>query len=151
MRLRANGEEAWFLWESSDAGDFFWSNDEGVLAAEDWPTLLHKSDVLAGRVKIGEESFFDVDGAMRSLRTASSVDPELVIDIWNLLTDLFKTISGSNDRFHAELSDTYDCYFSKCEVAGFVGIQPGIISTQNIKNAIRVLEDGASMINQASR
>ena len=149
MRLRANGEEAWFLWESSDAGDFFWSSGGGVLTAEDWPALLHKADALAGYLRIGEESFFDLDGAMRSLRTASSVDPELMIDIWNLLTDLFRTLSGSNDRFHADLSDTYDRYFSRCEVAGFVGMPPGIISPQDLRNAISVLEDGASMIKQA--
>lgn len=151
VRLRANGKEAWFLWESTDATDFFWSNEEGVLVAEDWPILMSKADVLAEHVKVGDHSFFDVDGALKSLREASIVDPELMIDIWNLLTDLFGTISGSKDRFHADLSDTYDAYFSRCEVAGFVGILPGPLSSEDVKNAIKVLVDGAKMVSEAIR
>lgn len=146
VRLHANGEEAWFLWESSDASDFFWSNDEGLLTADDLPSIMSNADLSAGDVKLGGQSFFDVDGALRSLRTNSSVDPELMIDIWNLLTDLFMTISGSKERFHADLSETYDAYFSRCEVAGFVGIQPETLASQDVINAIRVLEDGVTMI-----
>lgn len=151
VRLRANGKEAWFLWESSDAADFFWSNEEGVLVAEDWPVLMSEVDQLDKRLKVGDHSFFDVDGALRSLRETSRVDPELMIDIWNLLTDLFRTISGSRDRFHVDLSDTYDAYFSRCEVAGFVGIIPDVLSSEDVKNALKVLEDGAKMISEAIR
>ncbi|WP_282295259.1 hypothetical protein [Stenotrophomonas sp. PS02289] len=151
VRLCVNGEEAWFLWESSDAGDFFWSNEQGVLVAEDWPTLMSSADLPAGGVRVGDQSFFNVDAALRSLRESSSVDPELMIDIWNLLTDLFRTVSGSNARFHAGLSDTYDAYFSRCEVADFVGVQPGTPSSLDVKNAIKVLEDGATMIAGVTR
>lgn len=151
VRLRANGEEAWFLWESSDAGDHIWGKDEGLLVAQDLPSIMSKADLSAGNVKVGGPSFFDVDGALRSLRETSSVDPELMIDIWNLLTDLFRTISGSNDRFHADLSETYDVYFSKCEVAGFVGLQPDALSSQDVMNAIKVLEDGVTMISGVIR
>lgn len=151
VRLRANGEDAWLLWESSDAGDYFWGKDGGLLVAEDLPSILSKADLSAGNVKVGEESFFDVDGALRSLRATSSVDPELMIDIWNLLTDLFRTISGSKDRFHADLSETYDAYFSGCEVAGFVGLQPETLASQDVMNAIKVLEDGVAMISGVIR
>lgn len=151
VRLRANGDEAWFLWESSDAGDYFWGEDEGLLVAEDLPSIMSKADLSAGNVKVGGQSFFDVDGALRSLRATSSVDPELMIDIWNLLTDLFRTISGSRDRFHADLSETYDVYFSKCEVAGFVGLQPDTLASQDVMNAIKVLEDGVTMISGVIR
>lgn len=146
VRLRANGEEAWLLWESSDAGDYFWRKGEGLLVAEDLPSIMLKADLSAGNVKVGGQSFFDVDGALRSLRATSSVDPELMIDIWNLLTDLFRTFSGSKDRFHADLSETYDGYFSRCEVAGFVGLQPNTLASQDVMNAIKVLEDGVTMI-----
>lgn len=69
-----------------------------------------------------------------------------MIDIWNLLTDLFRTISGSDGRFHADLSETYDAYFSRCEVACFVGLQPETLASQDVINAIKVLEDGVTMI-----
>lgn len=53
VRLRANEEEAWFLWESTDAGDFFWSKDEGPLAADDLPSIMSKAGLSAVNVKVG--------------------------------------------------------------------------------------------------
>lgn len=149
--LRANDEEAWFLWESTNAGDFFWIKDEGLLAADDLLSIMSKAALSAEYVKVGGQSFFDLDGALRSLRATSSVDPELMIDVWNLLTDLFRTISGSDGRFHADLSETYDAYFSRCEVAGFVGLQPETLASQDVMNAIKVHEDGVTMISGVIR
>jgi len=146
VRLHANGVEVWFLWESSDAGDFFWANDDGVLVAYDCLVMISKLDLSSEAVKVGDQSYFDLDGALRALRETSSIDPELMIDIWNVLTDLFRTISGGKERFHSDFSDTYDSYFSRCEVAGFVGIRPDDLSSKDVKNAIKVLEDGLAMI-----
>ncbi|WP_313348759.1 hypothetical protein [Stenotrophomonas sp.] len=148
--LRANHVDVWLAWESPGSGaDYFWATEEGILHADSLSVMLEEIHRVDGGVKVGIDAYFDVDGALRCLREHAAVDPELMIDIWNLLTDLSRTHSGRGEFFRADLSDTYDAYFSRCEVAEFVGLEEGEISAEDLENAGKVLKDGIALIEAA--
>jgi hypothetical protein len=151
VRLRANRTDTWLAWETPDGPAYFWATEEGVLYADSLSGLLEEIDRIDAGASVGCESYFDLDGALRCIRERAAVDPELMIDIWNLLTDLSRTFSGTREIFRADLSDTYDVYFSRCEVAEFVGLGADEVSAANAENASEVLEEGLVLIAAATR
>jgi hypothetical protein len=150
IRLRANHADVWLAWESPDSGrDYFWATEEGVLRADSLSGLHEEIHRVDGGAKVGSDAYFDVDGALRCLHEHADVDPELIIDIWNLLTDLSRTVSGTREFFRADLSATYDAYFSRCQAAEFVQFEGGEPSAEDAANARKVLEGGIALIAEA--
>lgn len=97
-------------------------------------------------VSVEGETFYDMDGCLIALREGRAQNAELVVEVWNILSDLSSTILGERRKFHPEHADSYDAFFSQCEVAGFVGMAPEPISKGDITNAIAVLESGVTLV-----
>ena len=63
------------------------------------------------------------------------------------MTDLSRVIDNApNQLFHAELMETYDIFFSQCEVAQSLGLRSISIARRDLDRALVVLRDGRRMV-----
>lgn len=85
--------------------------------------------------------------SLAQLRAGRVADAELIIDIWNLFTDLFRALgAGPRQMFFRQHRHSYDVFFSRCGVAEMVDIDAQTVGADDILRAAQVLEAGVAMM-----
>ncbi|WP_313436904.1 hypothetical protein [Stenotrophomonas sp.] len=145
--MRAGGHEHWFAWAMPDDGDCLQSHQGRVICAADEAALRKMLDQAMPDIAVGECSHLDLDAALAELRQGRVTDVEAIIDIWNLLTDLFRALgAGPRQMFFPNYLDSYDAFFSCCVVAEMVEMAPQSIDPDDIANVVEVFEAGRAMV-----
>lgn len=136
----------WFAWVSGDHDRVMSSNGRPVCDSS--KEGLEGQVAARGRVLDWEgESVIDLDSLISSVDSGREVDPGEVVDAWNFMTDLSRVIDNApNQLFHAELMETYDIFFSQCEVAQSIGLRSISIARRDLDRALVVLRDGRQMV-----
>lgn len=127
----AGGNEIWLAWESVESRDRFLQDERGFLPAESLAEISRMIMNAYDGVSVEGETFYDMDSCLIALREGCAKNPELLVEVWNILSGLSSTILGERRKFHPGHADSYDAFFSQCEVAGFVGMAPEPISPMN--------------------
>lgn len=136
----------WFAWVSGDHDRLMSSTGRPVCDSS--KEGLEGQVAARGRVLDWEgESIIDLDSLVSSVDSGREVDPGKVVDAWNFMTDLFRVIDNApRQLFHAESMDTYDAFFSQCEVAQSLGLRSISIARRDLDRALAVLRDGMRMV-----
>lgn len=95
VRVRANGAEIWFVWECADVGSCLWNAAGEIVMAEDRSGILAEVESAGRSAQLGNDCYFDIDGAREALRHRADFDPEEMVDLWNLLTERWVWIQKS--------------------------------------------------------
>lgn len=150
VHLAINGQAIWLGWMSSDSGDCFVANANRIVWSSTCPGLWSAIDAVWTVYQRGEPSFFNVDLALEHLRHDRIGDIELLMNIWNLLTDFHNTGGRRARLFHERHFDTYQTLFANCEVADWVGVEHQDVELTQVRSARVVIEDGVAMILSAT-
>lgn len=88
----------------------------------------------------------DFESLIDLIDSEVGVSPDAAIDAWNFMTDLFRVANAPRKIFHADMIDTYDTFFSQCEIARAVGLAAVSISRRDLNRAKTVLQNGLQMV-----
>lgn len=126
----------WFAWVSGDHDRVMSSNGRPV--CDNSKEGLEGQVAARGRVLDWEgESIIDLDSLVSSVDSGREVDPGKVVDAWNFMTDLFRVIGNAPKQlFHAELMDSYDAFFSQCEVTQSLGLRSISIARRDLERTL---------------
>lgn len=144
--IAAHGRIVWFAWVSDDY-DHVLSKKGSPVSAGSKEGLDHEVAACDGALDWEGESLLDVESLISSVDSGVGVSPDAVIDAWNFMTDLFRVVEKSPRKmFHADMMDTYDAFFSQCDIARTVGLASVSISRRDLDRAKIVLQNGLQMV-----
>ena len=144
--IAAQGRVVWFAWVS-DEYDYVLSKNGRPVSAGSRERLNYEVAACEGAVDWEGESLLDFESLINSVDSGVEVSPDAVIDAWNFMTDLFRVVANAPRRmFHADMIDTYDTFFSQCEIARAVGLAAVSISRRDLDRAKIVLQNGLQMV-----
>jgi hypothetical protein len=144
--VAAHGRVVWFAWVSDDY-DYVLSKNGRPVSAGSKEDLDYEVAACDGTLDWEGESLLDFESLISSIDSGVGVSPDAVIDAWNFMTDLFRVVANAPRKmFHVDMIDTYDSFFSQCEIARAVGLTSVSISRHDLDRAKIVLEDGLQMV-----
>lgn len=142
------GKDLWLGWVSAEPWNYFVSVDGNVAWSNNHTSLLSEVERMSGSRLEEDQSFFDLDEAMNSLRGERVVDANLLVDIWNMFTDFHNTVSTRSVRlFGAEDTELYDALFANCDASLIIGLDSDQgLSEEQMEELMRILEQGREML-----
>lgn len=147
LRISLRGRQLWLGWISAEPWDYF-VNESGSIA---WSLtrigLLRELSRIKYNYIQGSDSFFDLDEVLGGLRDGRIVDANLMLNLWNIFTDFYNTISGQRVRlFSPKNKKAYDALFANSDAAKVIGIEHAYICAHDLQAILNVMEAGSEML-----
>lgn len=147
VRIALRGREIWLGWVSAESGNYFVQDQGAVVWAPTREGLLSElSRAGGGRVR-QDDTLLDLDGAISALRDGGFVDADLLVELWNILSDFYNTVHMPRVAlFSPEDVATYDALFANCGIGNALELEPTPLGEHHLQTVFKVMERGSAMI-----
>ncbi|WP_148650219.1 hypothetical protein [Lysobacter capsici] len=151
VHLIVQGRSIWISWQSSDDPNNALLKRRGiVLWAESKSLLIEASKTIQDSFFFEDEVVYDLDALLARLVKREAVSCDEVINCWNLLIDIGKSLAVDFVSLHnfndASFSDSYDRFFSGTSASEIINFGFHDVEDVDMRNAIEVVSNGMAML-----
>lgn len=150
VEIALKGETIWLGWVFPEEGGAFFLTDEDrlIFSCDDSDDLMRSVVRVFPDAQVGVASFFDFDSIVGKFSKSLTIESDFALDVWNLVTDLYRTFGGTDTTFSERHMDVYRRLFSQSESAPIVGVRKVRLSTRDMEVVREVLWDGVELFAQ---
>lgn len=138
----------WLCWVSPEEGRNFFLQQNGhlIFSKRSKDELMNAARQYDPSILQDEACSYDLKKIFEFMQQDNLRCKEIILDVWNLFTDLSYTLGNRESLFCEEYTVAYWKLFSNSEAAPIVDVESQELSTEEIKNITYVFRKGCAML-----
>jgi hypothetical protein len=147
VRIALREREIWLGWVSAESGNYFVQDQDAIVWSPTRAGLLGELSRAGGGRARQDDTLLDLDGAINALRDGRFVDADLLVELWNILSDFYNTVHMPRvSLFSPEDVATYDALFANCDIGNALELEPTPLGEHHLQTVLKLMERGSAMI-----